>query len=310
MGASVWILADQLTPSHPGLAVAGEGSGRRPAILLVEPPFGGDSFPYHRKRQVLVASALRHYAAALRNEGYAVDCRRAPTAESAVVDHVREYRPGALVTMAASTYDTRRLQEGLNARLGIPVTVLPNTLFLSGESDPYPDADPGKRYVMAAFYRKMRKQYGILLDGDGKPDLLLGEPARNKGSTEAAGAVHVLAGSHRDKPLVLNKQGSPRMIRGLAAGEMFGSALSVMRGTGSSQYLLVGSPAAHRVVVLKCPLEGNTEHPTPLRAFMAPTGRREEFGASLAGGHLETAEKNHVAVGAPAASRIYVFHIH
>lgn len=54
----VWILGDQLLAEHPALAAATDAAGRENV-------------------RVLLLSAMRHYAAALREAGYAVECVQA-----------------------------------------------------------------------------------------------------------------------------------------------------------------------------------------------------------------------------------------
>jgi deoxyribodipyrimidine photolyase-related protein len=167
---SVWVLADQLSARHPALAAARSASGGSlPSVVLIEPSIGGEAYPFHRKRQVLVVSALRHYAASLRREGYSVAYYTGTDPLALLRRHCQVQSPTALVTMAASVYGTRQLQLSLGNRLGLPVTVLPNTLFLGGRFEPLPDRDPGQRTVMATFYRGMRRHFAFLLDGNGKP---------------------------------------------------------------------------------------------------------------------------------------------
>jgi len=72
--------------------------------------------------------------------------------------------------MAAGEYATRRFQEeDLEAELGIPVTVVPNTQFLSGRSSAVVDLAGGRRMVMEHFYRELRRQFGVLVDAEGNP---------------------------------------------------------------------------------------------------------------------------------------------
>jgi deoxyribodipyrimidine photolyase-related protein len=72
--------------------------------------------------------------------------------------------------MAASESATRRFQqEVLENELGLLVTVLPNTQFLTAECDPLPEASGERRVVMEHFYRNMRRCFDVLMDGEGKP---------------------------------------------------------------------------------------------------------------------------------------------
>ncbi len=123
LSESVWILGDQLSPTHPGLA-----PNRR--VVLIESLARLNQRPYHRRKLVLLISAMRHYAAELRAAGYEVDLRRAPDFLSGLRDHVATFGVQHLYCLAAAEYATRQFQHRLAAELGIPVTILPNTLFL------------------------------------------------------------------------------------------------------------------------------------------------------------------------------------
>lgn len=154
---SVWILGDQFSPHHPGLV-----AGRR--VVMIESLARLNQRPYHRRKLVLIISAMRHYADELRAVGCEVDLRSAPDFLSGLRDHVATFGVRHLICMAAAEYDTRQFQQRLEHDLGIPVTILPNTLFLV-ERHP-PTRSPA---LMGPFYRAMRRQTGLLIESDGEP---------------------------------------------------------------------------------------------------------------------------------------------
>lgn len=160
---SVWILGDQLLENHPALAAVEE----EVCIVLVESHQRAVKLPYQRKKLVLMFSAMRHFAQQLLSQGYRVDYRQASTFSKALREHIDTYQPDRLVTMAAASYNGRRFQENLSAHLRLPVDVLPNTQFLSGQFDPLPKA--GRRVVMENFYRQMRRHFDILMGPDDQP---------------------------------------------------------------------------------------------------------------------------------------------
>lgn len=168
---SVWILGDQLLASHPALAAAEQAVGRgNVRAVLVESVARSRRLPYQRKKLVLLFSAMRHYAAELRGQGWQVECIQAETALTGLRQHVAQHQPGRLLAMAASEAAGRRWQqERLGALLGLPVETLPNTQFLIGRFDPYPAAPSDKRVVMEFFYREMRRHFGVLMTSDGQP---------------------------------------------------------------------------------------------------------------------------------------------
>ncbi len=168
---SVWILGDQLLASHPALAEAEQAVGRdNVRVVLVESAARSRRLPYQRKKLVLLFSAMRHYAAELRGQGWQAECIQAETTLAGLRQHAAAHQPARLLTMAASEATGRRWQqERLAALLGLPVETLPNTQFLVGQFDPYPAAPPEKRVVMEFFYREMRRHFGVLMTADGQP---------------------------------------------------------------------------------------------------------------------------------------------
>lgn len=161
--ASIWILGDQLLSNHPALAGHPPGQLR---VVMVENEARFARHPYHKKKQVLLKSAMRHYAERLRGQGYWVDYRRAPTLAAGLGAHIAEFQPNRLVAMAASEYAGRGWQrQRMASALGVAVDVLPNTQFLVGQFDPHPQAGSEKRVVMETFYRHMRQHFGVLMDG-------------------------------------------------------------------------------------------------------------------------------------------------
>jgi deoxyribodipyrimidine photolyase-related protein len=168
---TVWILGDQLLAEHPALGAAlEEHPPQAVRVVLVESLAQLRRRPYHRKKLTLILSAMRHYAARLRDQGLEVDLLQAPTTLEGLQRHAQAWEPSAILTMAASSYRGRQFQLNTLAQaLGIPVSVLPNTQFLVGRRDPYPQPEQGKRYRMEYFYREMRRNFKLLLDEDGQP---------------------------------------------------------------------------------------------------------------------------------------------
>ncbi|NDJ60940.1 MAG: cryptochrome/photolyase family protein [Chloroflexi bacterium] len=166
----VWILGDQLLIDHPALQWAEAHTAREQIrVVLIESRGRLQQLSYHRKKLVLLLSALRHYAETLRARGYVVDYVSAETFVDGLQQHVSAQQPDQLVTMAASEYATRELQSSLADRLQLPVQIVANTQFLVERHNPIPEPEPGKRYVMESFYRDMRRHYAILVTDDKQP---------------------------------------------------------------------------------------------------------------------------------------------
>ncbi len=168
----VWIMADQLMLDHPALAVAEAAAGGRDGVrvVLVESRSWLRRLPYHRKRQVLYLSAGRHFVAELKAAGYHVDRIEADDSRAGLAQAIRKHKPGRLIALEAAEYPARIWQTASMASdLGLPVEVLPNTMFLVGRFNPIADPEPGKRYVMENFYRAIRRKFGLLIEPDGEP---------------------------------------------------------------------------------------------------------------------------------------------
>ena len=170
MTVSVWILGDQLLVEHPALDAATAVYGAQNVrVVLIESAAALQRRRYQRRKLALLLSAMRHYAIELRAQGFQVDLRRAPDFAHGLRAHLAVTGAKRLLTMAAANYDGRFFQqETLPALLPVPVDVLPNSQFLTGQVEPFPE--PGKkRVVMETFYRHMRRALGILVEEDGRP---------------------------------------------------------------------------------------------------------------------------------------------
>jgi deoxyribodipyrimidine photolyase-related protein len=170
MRITVWMPGDQLLKDHPALDYAKTHTSQENIrVLMVESHEQAFRLPYQRKKLVLLFSAMRHYAEMLRESGMEVDYRNADTTAAALQAHLADFKPDLLVAMSASTYAGRRFQRDLEHRLQIRTLLLPNTMFLVESFNPYPNPQPGKRYVMENFYREMRRHHRILLDEADQP---------------------------------------------------------------------------------------------------------------------------------------------
>ena len=86
---TVWILGDQLLDDHPALIAAeAEAAKAKICVVLIESRVRLEHLPYQRKKLVLLLSAMRHYAEALRGRGYRVDYRQADSTAAGLAAHV------------------------------------------------------------------------------------------------------------------------------------------------------------------------------------------------------------------------------
>ena len=160
---TAWILGDQLTLKASSLEGLHPGEG---TVLMIESLEHCRRLPFHKQKLVLVWSAMRHFAEELRSKGYHVDyyARQASFA-AALKRHVKRHRPARLRLMESAEFGVAERLAKTATGLALDAAVTPNTLFLSDKRAFQRESSGKKSRVMEAFYRKMRKHTGILMDG-------------------------------------------------------------------------------------------------------------------------------------------------
>ncbi|MGB0965290.1 MAG: cryptochrome/photolyase family protein [Litorivicinus sp.] len=132
-------------------------------ILMAEVADEAQYVPHHPKKIALIFSAMRHFAQALRERGYRVHYHayqvNGPRSIVAVLDSYRDQYDQIQATHCGEY----RLQQQLE-QAGL--TLLPDTRFLATLEQFRGWADGRKQLRMEFFYREMRKQYGLLMEGD------------------------------------------------------------------------------------------------------------------------------------------------
>ncbi|MDT7951692.1 MAG: cryptochrome/photolyase family protein [Acetobacteraceae bacterium] len=129
---------------------------------------------HHPKKIVLVLSAMRHFAAALRSRGIAVDYielddpANTGTLRDEMLRAVERHRPDRIVLTEPGEWrlldDMRRWHE----LTGLEVDIRPDTRFLCQQTEFLAWARGRSGVRMEFFYREMRQRYGILMD-EGAP---------------------------------------------------------------------------------------------------------------------------------------------
>ncbi len=143
-------------------------------MVIVESVAKGSALPFHRHKLVLVLSAMHHFAKALRDDGYDVDLRRAPTYVEGIAAHVRERGASEVIAMLPREWGLGRAFDRAQVEntFGVPLTLHDDGgeggHFLLTRREFADWARGRKQLRMADFYRWMRKRTGWLMD-DGKP---------------------------------------------------------------------------------------------------------------------------------------------
>ena len=154
-GRTAWILADQLSLGNPAL----EGVDR---VLLIESLAGAGRLPFHRQKLHLVWSAMRHFAADLERRGVEVDYRREPGLRDGLRGHIERFGPDSVALLDPSTIGSGQKLGSLDER----VEVIDDGLFLTSPDDFAEWASGRKQLRMEDFYRRQRRRFGLLMDGD------------------------------------------------------------------------------------------------------------------------------------------------
>ncbi len=152
MARTVLVLGDQLDRRTGALKDAVPGTDR---VVMVESFAKLAERPWHHHKLTYLLSAMRHFAAELRDEGFDVTYRREPTLR----DGLAGFDPAELVVMAPSRYDLRPRLE----RWGIEQ--VPNDAYIAGEAWFARWAAGRRTLLLEHFYREVRAEHGWLMDG-------------------------------------------------------------------------------------------------------------------------------------------------
>lgn len=145
------------------------------SVVFVESVAKGRAMPYHKKKLVLVLSAMHHFAQRLEAEGYDVEIVNAPTYVDGIAKHVAERGSSKVIAMEPREWGLSRAFDRAEAdgTFGVPLERHDDGgegshFFLAREG--FAAWAKGKKQLrMADFYRVMRKRTGYLMDAKGKP---------------------------------------------------------------------------------------------------------------------------------------------
>ncbi len=163
------VLGDQLTPSLSALRASDRG---RDVVLLAEVHEEAAYVRHHKKKIAFVFAAMRHFAAELSDAGWTVDYVRLDEegATSALTEEIakalRRNACGRVILTEPGEWRLLRALEDLAADLDAPVDILEDDRFLCSKSAFAAWAEGRKQLRMEHFYRQMRRETGLLMDGD------------------------------------------------------------------------------------------------------------------------------------------------
>ena len=167
------IPGDQLTRNLASL----RGRTQDDTVILMMEVWDEATYVKHHKQKIaLIFSAMRHFAAELREAGWTVDYIKLTDADNSgsftgeVARAVERHRPRAIHVTEAGEWRVRAMLESWETRFAIPVTVHEDDRFLCAHAEFDTWAAARKQLRMEYFYRDMRRKTGLLLDEDGGPE--------------------------------------------------------------------------------------------------------------------------------------------
>jgi deoxyribodipyrimidine photolyase-related protein len=134
-------------------------------IVIVESTAKAFRRPYHKKKLIVLISNMRHFA--LEQQARGVSDFSPFSHGQALLDLQREHHLPALTCMTPAERELR-LDLSQARQNGLALKMVADPTWVSKPEDfldTYGPFKPGKSYVMDRFYRRMRQQTGILMQG-------------------------------------------------------------------------------------------------------------------------------------------------
>ena len=168
-GKLVLVLGDQLSKNLASLRAADPACDR---VLIAEVAEEATYVRHHKKKIAFLFAAMRHFAEALRRDGWSVDYTAfdAPDNNGSLTGEVERavahHRPEAVIVTEPGEWRLSQAMQGWQSRFGLPVHILEDDRFLCSHADFRAWAANRTQLRMEFFYRDMRRRTGLLMQGD------------------------------------------------------------------------------------------------------------------------------------------------
>ena len=165
----ILVLGDQLTP---GLSSLAAGDPAQDRVLMAELHDEASYVRHHQKKIAFLFSAMRHFALELRGLGWMVDYVTLDAPENRgnfsdqVAQAVAQLKPERIIVTQPGEWRVDELVRDWSALFGLPVDIVPDDRFMCTPAAFRQWAQGRKQLRMEYFYRDMRRQTGLLMDGD------------------------------------------------------------------------------------------------------------------------------------------------
>lgn len=169
VGTLIPIFADQLSS---GISALDGADKAKVKILMMEVDEEAATVQHHRKKLVFLFSAMRHFAQTLEHEGYDVDYIRLDDPENSgsftgeLKRAIKRHDISDIQLCEPSEYRVLEMVDSWEDELGVSVITYQDDRFLASKSQFEDWADGRKQLRMEYFYRVMRRQTGLLMEGE------------------------------------------------------------------------------------------------------------------------------------------------
>ncbi len=166
------ILGDQLTRDLASI----RGRTKDDTVILMMEVWDEATYVKHHKQKItLIFSAMRHFAAELRDAGWQVDYTRLTDADNAgsftgeVARAVERHSPRAIHIVEAGEWRVQQAIDEWPDKFDCEVEILPDDRFIASIAEFREWAEGRDTFRMEYFYREMRRKTGLLIEDGDKP---------------------------------------------------------------------------------------------------------------------------------------------
>ena len=163
------LLGDQLSPTIASLA----GCAKEATIILMMEVWDEATYVKHHKQKIaLIFSAMRHFAAELRNAGWQVDYIALDHPDNSgsftgeVARAIERHDPRLVRVVEAGEWRVQAALDEWGDKFACPVEILPDDRFIASKAEFAAWAEGRRELRMEFFYREIRRKTGLLMDGD------------------------------------------------------------------------------------------------------------------------------------------------
>lgn len=162
---TLWVLGHQLSCDLQGFK---QVDREKDWIVMIEATSRATWATYHKKKLVLIFSAMRHFAKQLEEAGYQVDYRQAPSFDEGLQVHIQEKNIRTLLYHEPSDFRMRQLIRTWRTQQSIETIAFEEDSFIVSEDEWKTLLPEQKEWKLDTIYRLLRKKHGILME-QGKP---------------------------------------------------------------------------------------------------------------------------------------------